>query len=132
MCSSDLQALAASRPGSVHRLELAVVIAEVLQRPDRQKFAAAPAAIERHCRVDQATGIECEHVLWRALRPGEVQMTGDEFADIGCQRVIDRNDVVRHGTNLRNRAARPGGATADVTPAKQSFLTRSRDLGSAG
>jgi len=115
-----------SSGGRVHRLELALVITEVFQRSDRQQFATAPAAIKRHSRVEQAIGIEREHAFQRALRSCEVQMAGDEFADIGRKRVINANDVVSHRTNLGNRGARPGGPMANVTPAKQSVVSGSR------
>jgi uncharacterized protein len=55
-------------------------------------------------------------------------MAGHEFADISRQRVINGNDVGGHGTNLRNRAARPSAETADVTLTKQSLLARSRGI----
>jgi hypothetical protein len=87
---------AARRFGGVHRLDLRMVRAEALDRPDAEQAAVGTHAEKGDLRIEQPLDAEREAVLGRGLPAGEVQVPFQQRPDIRRAWVVHGDLFLSH------------------------------------
>ncbi|GAA4886198.1 hypothetical protein GCM10023222_51400 [Saccharopolyspora cebuensis] len=86
----------------VHRLDLRVVVIELLQRTDGEELAAGAVAPERDRGIQQAVEVQCVDVLGWTVRAGELPVVFQQRAHVGRARVVQRDHGLGHAWRLRS------------------------------
>jgi alkyldihydroxyacetonephosphate synthase len=89
----------------MHGLQLGVVLIKPLQRAHAEDLTVDAEAEERNGRIDEAVNVKRVHVLGRAMRIGEIEVTLQQFANVLGPRVVNRDLASRHFRNLRDPMA---------------------------
>ena len=87
----------------VHRLQLAVLRVELLQRADSQHDAVAPGAAERDRRVDERSDVEGEHELGRGRGAHQLEVALQQRCHVGGPWVVGLDDEAAHEFGHRGR-----------------------------
>ena len=88
------------RLGGVHGFQFRVQSVQSLQRPDGEQFTIGTETEERDRRIEKASHVQSEDVLRRAGRPGEREMSFEQFANVAGARIVNRDFPVRHAASL--------------------------------